>query len=86
MKPSILWLSIFLPVTIVLEYVGTAPAPMLFASAEVGSVIALARKNYMDLSVNVSGDGQSNWFKGVQLIPIYLIFALMFYFVPVGQR
>jgi Ca2+:H+ antiporter len=34
----------------------------------------------------VSGDGRSNWFKGVQLITIYVIFALMFYFAPDGMR
>jgi len=28
------------------------------------------------------GDGRSNWYKGVQLIAIYLIIALMFYFIP----
>jgi Ca2+:H+ antiporter len=30
----------------------------------------------------VSGDGRSNWFKGVQLIAVYLIIALMFFFMP----
>jgi len=30
----------------------------------------------------VSGDGQSNWFKGVQLITVYAIIALMFYLMP----
>jgi Ca2+:H+ antiporter len=30
----------------------------------------------------VSGDGQSNWFKGIQLITVYAIMALMFYFLP----
>jgi Ca2+:H+ antiporter len=30
----------------------------------------------------VSGDGRSNWYKGVQLITVYLIIALMFYFLP----
>jgi Ca2+:H+ antiporter len=30
----------------------------------------------------VSGDGRSNWFKGVQLATIYAIIALMFYFLP----
>ena len=30
----------------------------------------------------VCGDGQCNWFKGVQLITVYLFFALMFYFMP----
>jgi Ca2+:H+ antiporter len=30
----------------------------------------------------VAGDGRSNWYKGVQLIAVYLIIALMFYFIP----
>jgi Ca2+:H+ antiporter len=30
----------------------------------------------------VYGEGQANWFKGVQLITIYLIIAMMFYFMP----
>ena len=29
------------------------------------------------------GDGQSNWYKGVQLITVYAIIALMFYLIPV---
>ena len=30
----------------------------------------------------VSGDGRSNWFKGIQLITVYVIMALLFYFMP----
>lgn len=30
----------------------------------------------------ISGDGQSNWYKGVQLIVVYLILAMMLYFIP----
>jgi Ca2+:H+ antiporter len=30
----------------------------------------------------VAGDGRSNWYKGVQLVAVYLIIALMFYFMP----
>jgi Ca2+:H+ antiporter len=30
----------------------------------------------------VSGDGQSNWIKGVQLLAVYLILAIVFYFAP----
>lgn len=30
----------------------------------------------------VSGDGHSNWYKGVQLVTVYIIIALMFYFMP----
>ena len=28
------------------------------------------------------GDGQSNWFKGVQLVTVYAIIAILFYFMP----
>lgn len=34
------------------------------------------------LAAMVSADGRSNWYKGVQLILVYLIFAMMFFFVP----
>lgn len=30
----------------------------------------------------ISGDGRANWFKGVQLIAVYLIIALLFFFIP----
>jgi Ca2+:H+ antiporter len=30
----------------------------------------------------ISGDGRSNWFKGTQLITVYVIIGLLFYFVP----
>src|SRR5688572_1088290 len=29
----------------------------------------------------VAGDGSSNWYKGVQLITVYVVIALMFYFI-----
>lgn len=30
----------------------------------------------------ISGDGKANWFKGVQLIAVYVIIALLFFFIP----
>lgn len=34
------------------------------------------------LASMISGDGRSNWYKGVQLILVYLILGMMFYFIP----
>lgn len=34
------------------------------------------------LSALVSGDGRSNWYKGVQMIIVYVIMAMMLYFIP----
>jgi len=30
----------------------------------------------------ISGDGESNWFEGVQLLSLYVIISLLFYFLP----
>jgi Ca2+:H+ antiporter len=35
------------------------------------------------LAAMVSGDGRSNWYKGVQLIMVYLMLAMLLYFIPV---
>jgi len=34
------------------------------------------------LASMISNDGRSNWYKGVQLIIVYLIMGLMLYFFP----
>jgi Ca2+:H+ antiporter len=34
------------------------------------------------LGALVAGDGRSNWYKGVQLLVVYLIIAMMFFFIP----
>jgi Ca2+:H+ antiporter len=30
----------------------------------------------------VTGDGESNWLEGVQLLAVYIIFGIVFYFLP----
>jgi Ca2+:H+ antiporter len=30
----------------------------------------------------ISGDGESNWFEGVQLLALYIILGVLFYFLP----
>jgi Ca2+:H+ antiporter len=30
----------------------------------------------------ISGDGESNWLEGVQLLSVYLILAILFFFLP----
>lgn len=36
------------------------------------------------LAAMVAGDGRSNWYKGVQLIMVYLIISMMLYFIPMA--
>lgn len=58
-------------------FIAPEPLELSFGRAEVGSLFLGAL-----IGTVVCGDGQSNWFKGVQLIAVYLIIAMMFYFMP----
>jgi Ca2+:H+ antiporter len=66
------------PVLVFASYfIAPVPLELSFSRAEVGTLF---------IGVFIGGmvfsDGQANWFKGVQLITIYLIIAMMFYFMP----
>ena len=42
----------------------------------------------VSITWQISADGESNWLEGVQLLAVYLILALVFFFLPettVGQ-
>ena len=76
---SCIQIALFVAPILVLASYFVAPQPLelAFGRAELGSLfIAVA------IGSMVSGDGQSNWFKGVQLITVYAIIALMFYLMP----
>lgn len=76
---SCIQIALFIAPVLVLASYFIAPEPLelSFNRGEIGSLgIAVL------IGSLVSGDGQSNWFKGVQLITIYAIIALMFYMIP----
>jgi Ca2+:H+ antiporter len=76
---SCIQIALFVAPILVLASYFVAPKPLelAFGRAEIGSLfIAVA------IGAMVSGDGQSNWYKGVQLITVYAIIALMFYLMP----
>jgi Ca2+:H+ antiporter len=66
------------PMLVLLSYV-VAPHPLelSFGRAEMGSLFLAVL-----ISALVSGDGRSNWYKGVQLVMVYVILAFLFYFMP----
>lgn len=53
------------------------PLTLSFTRAETGTLFLAVL-----LSTIVSSDGTSNWYKGVQLVVMYGIVALLFYFLP----
>jgi Ca2+:H+ antiporter len=66
------------PVLVLLSYfIAPQPLELSFNRAETGSL-------FMGVLIGtlVCGDGESNWYKGVQLVTVYTIIALMFYFIP----
>jgi Ca2+:H+ antiporter len=66
------------PVLVLLSY-ALAPAPLqlVFPRVLVATLFIA-----VTVSAVVMGDGRSNWFKGVQLVAVYALFALLAYFVP----
>jgi Ca2+:H+ antiporter len=66
------------PALVLLSYfIAPQPLELSFNRAETGSL-------FMGVLIGtlVCGDGQSNWYKGIQLVTVYTIIALMFYFIP----
>jgi Ca2+:H+ antiporter len=76
---SCIQIALFVAPLLVLASYLVAPQPLdlAFGRAEIGSLFIAVLVGAM-----VCSDGQANWYKGVQLITVYSIIALMFYFMP----
>jgi Ca2+:H+ antiporter len=76
---SSIQIALFVAPALVFASYLIAPQPLelAFGRAEVGSLFI-----GVFIGTIVCGDGQSNWFKGAQLVTIYIIIATMFYFLP----
>jgi len=58
-------------------FMGPEPMDLVFTPAEVVAVgLGIL------ISAQIAGDGESNWLEGVQLLAVYLILAIIFYFLP----
>jgi Ca2+:H+ antiporter len=66
------------PLLVILSYfIAPVPLELAFGRAEIASLFVA-----VFIAALVCGDGQSNWYKGIQLITVYAIIALMFYLLP----
>lgn len=76
---SSIQIALFVAPVLVLASYAIAPQPLnlVFSRGLLGTVFLTVL-----IGVMVSGDGKANWFKGVQLITVYAIMAIMFYFLP----
>ncbi len=62
-------------------FVAPQPLELSFSRAEIGALFLAAL-----IGTIVAGDGRSNWYKGVQLMLVYAMIAILFYFLPVGAQ
>jgi Ca2+:H+ antiporter len=58
-------------------WVGPAPMDLVFSGGLVLTVLLSVL-----ITGQVAGDGRSDWLRGVQLLAVYVIFGLVFFFVP----
>jgi len=66
------------PVLVILShFVGPRPMNLAFTPAEVLAVFVSVL-----ITGQVAADGETNWLEGVQLLAVYLILAIVFYFLP----
>ena len=66
------------PMAVLMSYlIGEQPINLAFGRVELGALFFAVLMGIM-----VATDGKSNWYKGVQLIVVYFIIAILFYFMP----
>ncbi len=75
---SSLQIALFVaPVLLFASHLFGTPMDLVFTPFEVFSVVLAV------LAVNhIASDGECNWMEGVQLLAVYLILGLAFYFLP----
>jgi Ca2+:H+ antiporter len=76
---SCIQITLFIAPLLVLASFAVAAQPftLSFGRSEIGCMFLA-----IIIGTMVSSDGHANWFKGVQLITVYVIMALLFYFMP----
>ena len=58
-------------------FVGPGPMPLVFPPSLVVSVLLAVM-----ISNAIAGDGRTDWFRGAQLLTVYLILAAVFFYAP----
>lgn len=75
---SSLQIALFVaPVLVFLSYFFGRPMDLEFSLPEIFAVVASVY-----ILFQISGDGETNWIEGVQLLSVYLILGILFFFLP----
>jgi Ca2+:H+ antiporter len=65
------------PVLVFVSFLFGRPMDLEFSLPEISGVVLAVY-----ILFQISGDGETNWLEGIQLLSVYLILALLFYFLP----
>jgi Ca2+:H+ antiporter len=78
---SSLQIALFVaPVLVLSSYLFPHQLNLEFTIPEIVSVVLAAF-----VADQISGDGESNWFEGVQLLALYAILCVLFFFLPAAH-
>jgi Ca2+:H+ antiporter len=80
---SSIQIALFVAPVLVLAsgFIAPQPLELSFSRAEIGTLFLSVL-----IGALVAGDGRSNWYKGVQLMLVYAMIAILFYFLPVAKH
>jgi Ca2+:H+ antiporter len=80
---SSIQIALFVAPVLVLAsgFIAPQPLELSFSRAEIGTLFLGVL-----IGAIVAGDGRSNWYKGVQLMLVYAMIAILFYFLPEGTH
>src|SRR5213075_987471 len=68
------------PLLVFLSYLVGRPMDFEFSLPEVFAGVASVYNIFQ-----ISGDGETNWIEGVQLLSVYVILAILFFYLPEPQ-
>jgi Ca2+:H+ antiporter len=75
---SSLQIALFVaPLLVFVSYLFGQPMDLEFSVPEIVGVIVAVH-----IAAEISNDGETNWLEGVQLLSVYVILAILFYFLP----
>lgn len=75
---SSLQIALFVaPVLLLASYAFGKPMDLEFSLPEIVAVVLA-----IGIAGQISGDGESNWLEGAQLLSVYIVLAILFFFLP----
>ncbi|HEX8464884.1 MAG TPA: calcium/proton exchanger, partial [Abditibacterium sp.] len=65
------------PVLIFASYAFGKPMDLEFSIPEIAAVVVSVA-----IAAQIAGDGESNWLEGIQLLAVYVVLGILFFFLP----